>query len=83
MFYYMYNSVTMYCTYCAIYTTAALTQGWQMIGECDFLLYGGNWRCSSVWRCVRGRHRTPLVLKEISGKLIIFLLYFSSCGLIL
>ena len=30
MFYYTKVSVTMYCTKCAIYSTAALTQAWQM-----------------------------------------------------
>ena len=54
MFYYMYNSVTMYCTYCAIYTTAALTQGWQMIGECDFFIV---WRELALLVCVAMRTR--------------------------
>ena len=37
MFYYTCVSVAMYCTKCAIYSTAALTQAWEMIAECEFI----------------------------------------------
>ena len=57
MFYYTYNSVIMYCTQCAIYSTESLTQGWQMISECDLKDFFIVRRESAPLVCVAMRTR--------------------------